>query len=117
MMAGNRPGPTKWRDEEYVREYHRRWRAAFQEKNGASPPYLSMLKKFGKTLDDYDAETVNGCQICGAQPEKERLCLDHDHETGEFRGWLCRSCNAAIGLFGEDVNRVVAAAAYLMREE
>jgi hypothetical protein len=30
------------------------------------------------------------CEACG---EKKVLCLDHDHETGEFRGWLCHRCN------------------------
>lgn len=39
------------------------------------------------------------CDICGI-PEIEcrtRLHLDHDHETGEFRGWLCDYCNHAAG--------------------
>jgi hypothetical protein len=25
------------------------------------------------------------------------LDLDHCHDTGRFRGWLCYSCNGAIG--------------------
>jgi hypothetical protein len=27
--------------------------------------------------------------------------LDHDHETGRFRSWLCRPCNAALGALGD----------------
>lgn len=34
------------------------------------------------------------CQICG---KTKRLCLDHDHATGLFRGWLCHSCNLVLG--------------------
>ena len=30
------------------------------------------------------------CQACG---EQRVLCLDHCHETGRFRGWICHPCN------------------------
>lgn len=32
------------------------------------------------------------CQICGNVP-KRGLDQDHDHKTGETRGWLCHACN------------------------
>jgi hypothetical protein len=31
------------------------------------------------------------CYACGKETDK--LVLDHDHDTNEFRGWACRSCN------------------------
>ena len=31
------------------------------------------------------------CEICKARDRK--LCLDHNHETGKIRGWLCYGCN------------------------
>lgn len=34
------------------------------------------------------------CEICG---ETLRLHLDHDHTTGNFRGWLCQVCNVVLG--------------------
>lgn len=40
------------------------------------------------------------CKICGAKDDntiKTRLCMDHCHETGKFRGWLCRRCNTTCG--------------------
>jgi hypothetical protein len=30
------------------------------------------------------------CAICGAESQ---LYLDHDHDTGLVRGWLCHVCN------------------------
>lgn len=27
----------------------------------------------------------------------ERLHLDHDHDTGKFRAWLCNECNTMLG--------------------
>jgi hypothetical protein len=53
----------------------------------------------------------DGCQICG---RKGPLVFDHCEETKRFRGWLCRQCNAALGLFAEDADRVQAAASYLL---
>ena len=32
--------------------------------------------------------------------------LDHDHKTGEFRGWLCGGCNRAFGLLGDSIDGV-----------
>jgi hypothetical protein len=29
-------------------------------------------------------------------------CLDHDHETDKFRGYICHSCNRALGMFQDD---------------
>lgn len=50
------------------------------------------------------------CKRISANP----LCLDHDHATGEFRGWLCRSCNTAIGAFKEDVSTMRLGVAYML---
>lgn len=58
------------------------------------------------------------CEICGRLPLAGRgLSLDHDHATGEFRGWLCGECNMGIGKLGDNISGLAAAAAYLRRAE
>ena len=55
--------------------------------------------KGGISLSNYK-EKIAGrkkpeqCEICGAMG---RICFDHDHATGKFRGWLCVRCNGALG--------------------
>jgi hypothetical protein len=45
------------------------------------------------------------------------LSVDHCHETGTVRGLLCHGCNAAIGLLGESIDRINAAAMYLAHHQ
>lgn len=53
-----------------------------------------------------------GCELCSRRVTKN-LCLDHDHSTGKFRGWLCTPCNAALGQLGDDVSGLMRAVTYL----
>lgn len=39
------------------------------------------------------------CELCG---KKGRIVFDHNHKTGEFRGWLCNLCNTTLGALRED---------------
>ncbi|MET9382390.1 endonuclease VII domain-containing protein [Streptomyces sp. NPDC002928] len=52
------------------------------------------------------------CAFCGRNVA-ERFYIDHCHTTGMVRGILCSNCNTALGLFGEDVERMKAAIEYL----
>lgn len=40
--------------------------------------------------------------------------LDHCHETGRFRGWLCMSCNIRLGKLGDNVASVRTEAARIL---
>lgn len=54
------------------------------------------------------------CEICLKPPDaKKSLSLDHDHETGAFRGWLCNSCNMGLGMLGDTPLVLTAALRYL----
>ncbi|SRR6266404_8119337 len=54
------------------------------------------------------------CEICDQRPEGNRgLHLDHCHDTGRFRGWLCFGCNTALGRLGDSPELLSKALAYL----
>jgi hypothetical protein len=55
------------------------------------------------------------CELCGGLPDGRVLNLDHDHKTGEFRGWLCKKCNLNLGKFGDGVAGLQQAILYLKR--
>lgn len=56
------------------------------------------------------------CECCGRKPGKKGLALDHDHETGAFRGWLCMLCNTGIGKLGDNLLGLLQAVRYLQGE-
>jgi len=66
------------------------------------------------TEEEYDVmyEAQEGmCAICRAA--LDQLFVDHDHETEEVRGLLCRSCNLGIGFLQDDAGLVASALDYL----
>lgn len=42
--------------------------------------------------------------------------LDHCHETGEFRGWLCKKCNTGLGNLGDNLESLERAVTYLRNQ-
>lgn len=52
---------------------------------------------------------------CDCCDRERKLVLDHDHLTGDFRGWICDPCNRGLGAFGDDLHGALAAAAYMLR--
>jgi hypothetical protein len=106
----------------------RAWMAANPEKVKARAKardyWKSNIKrKYGITPEQYDEmlNQQNGlCAVCD-KPERirdgRRMPVDHDHETGKVRGLLCSHCNRGIGLFGDDPDVLLSAAAYLIRAQ
>jgi hypothetical protein len=48
--------------------------------------------------------------------KKSVWVADHNHETEQFRGWLCHKCNLGLGNLGDDAERCKRAAEYLSNE-
>lgn len=97
----------------------RAWRAANPELARESAWRATIRRRYGLTVEDYNALHVaqeGRCAICGATEANSRdtrLYVDHDHKTGQVRALLCSTCNAGLGSFKEDVSLMLAAVEYL----
>ena len=106
-------------------------------------PARYSLKNAGKAQDDPNVERRNQCKSCMTKLRRERdvarknqtkpdadyccpiclspqdemtkhgLVLDHHHETGLFRGWICDKCNTGLERFRDDPDTLRRAAQYL----
>jgi Recombination endonuclease VII len=52
-------------------------------------------------------------EFCEANCGRKARCLDHDHKTGLFRGWLCNQCNLGLGLAKDDAGILCGMVLYL----
>lgn len=115
-----------WRKADPERAYAsaRVWRAANKERIAA------LNKRYGEQnvdrrreqgrkragLPDPTRPVPLTCESCDGPPNGNRtLVLDHDHETGAFRGWLCNRCNRGVGLIGDTLDAARKMVAYLER--
>ena len=53
------------------------------------------------------------CLICCDPISQMDSAIDHNHQTGEFRGILCKTCNRALGLLRDNPTVLRRAAEYL----
>ena len=75
-------------------------------------------RNYGIGIEDYNeafAEQEGGCAICGTHQSElaKRLYVDHDHDTGKFRGLLCPPCNTGLGQFRDNTELLANAISYL----
>lgn len=66
-------------------------------------------EKYEKKYDAQDGR----CAIC--RRWFARLCVDHNHETGEVRDLLCRLCNMMVGWIERDSGAAQSALVYVLR--
>jgi hypothetical protein len=72
---------------------------------------------YGLADGEYDLLLANqdgACAICQRKPGAKRLAVDHNHDTDEVRGLLCRGCNRdVLGHLRESVEALQRAIAYI----
>ena len=111
--------------------YNRNW-----QKINPNKMRSYLLSKMGLTIDEYNlmvAQQDGRCAACG-EPETavnsntgeiKRLAIDHDHSCCPsskackscIRGLLCQSCNCALGLLNDDLERIASLVKYLEKNK
>lgn len=108
-----------WRkaNPEKVNKARRAYYARKKEKLREEIYNAKLQRKYKISREEYDKilrEQGGVCAICGNSPvPNKKLGVDHDHITGSHRGLLCDKCNRAIGLLGDEPQKVLSAFLYL----
>ncbi len=98
----------RWTEEnpDRVREYRDRdsWTLAKRcARRGISPEEL---------VDVFERQE-GCCAICRKEISLMDSAIDHNHDTGDFRGVLCKQCNRALGMFMDSPTILKSALIYL----
>ena len=95
----------------------RRQAQAHRDGSGKRTQWAGELRRrYGITIETWDAALIAQSGRCATCVRPLRMVhTDHNHETGEFRGLLCPSCNRAIGLLRDDPVVALAVSQYLDR--
>lgn len=127
--AAKRAADPEWhaRAKARMREYARQHTATQTQKTRdwrrehpgcRSTEHLS--GRYALSRDEYNGMVTNQhgrCAICQRVPagvgKMAVLRVDHDHDTGVVRALLCHTCNAGLGMFGDEAGLIERAAMYL----
>lgn len=101
------------------REYRRKHHLKNRDKDLHSCRVNAIKRKYNITHEEYLSilkSQNNKCHICGDPITPGRNChLDHDHNTGKIRGFLCQRCNKGLGHFQDNSELLLSAYNYLTK--
>jgi len=93
-------GTWQRRNPDKARKYNSKW----HRENWLEIQKRKRFSRYGIT------ELGPRCEVCGSE---SRLCADHDHTTGKFRGTLCNKCNSVLGLANDSIDTLLKLIEYL----
>lgn len=72
-------------------------------------------RKLGVSVDHIvELVSIGSCDIC-SKYVGQKGHVDHDHRTGNIRGYLCNACNRGLGYLGDNEFILLSAVKYLTR--
>lgn len=78
---------------------------------------LKIIKRrYGLTPEQYHRMLDDNGGMCAVCRIKLATVVDHNHKTMRVRGLLCHSCNTGLGMFGDSVETLLNAIAYLKED-
>jgi hypothetical protein len=79
----------------------------------------TIAKKIAKEMGiSYTAPEGTTCAICDLPPTPSNcLVFDHCHEKNIFRGYCCNSCNRGMGVLGDNIDGLLKALNYLLKND
>jgi hypothetical protein len=90
------------------------WRLRQARRRLEDPDYCRKYERRARGVLDATGELkVGPCEVCTRHCDP--LQLDHDHTTGLSRGWLCGTCNRALGQAKDNAELLRKLADYLDR--
>jgi hypothetical protein len=101
----------------YCKSCHNQIGREYKQRRYGGARHYHLRHRYGITAAQVDrmiAEQGGVCALCKAAEPKH---VDHDHATGRVRGILCFGCNGGLGQFGDNIDRLVLAIAYLDRDD
>ena len=116
-----------WRESniDAVREYQKSYQEEYKAKESVQTVMREkrLKKNYGISPDCFNQMWMaqdGKCAICGEKMtprgrEKTSACVDHNHQTNEVRGLLCRLCNHGIGNLKDSPSVLQSAVKYLLK--
>ena len=117
--------PYQLSDEQRARKYEQRRQRGRareleqrKERMRTDPAYAAKVQRQQRNSRRLPMETRPCPQLCEwAGCVRAATTLDHCHDTGAFRGWLCREHNVGLGKIGDNAAALRAGLDYLARAE
>ena len=73
---------------------------------------MKLMNKLKKQETRAGRKRPSRCELCS---DTVKICFDHDHSTGQFRGWICHRCNLAIAFAKDSPELLIKMSKYLLK--
>ena len=116
----------KWRSEKLPHRLEYNKKIKEQKRSKSDPRFMVMLKLAGSrvsarnrghmpctaTIDELEPLFTTKCCVCSTECGN-KICIDHCHTTGKFRGFICNRCNTILGCAQDSIDHLVKMILYL----